>query len=550
MKTLGNPGRLDNVPAENGDDRFEGFASFGDPSLLSPGMLAYAENIRIDNRRALPRKGLSLEGYVGETAYAACRYYREEDDTEYIAIVTDTDVKLYGVVSGTVDYTIAYNDNNNAMPSWVTGPADIATWGQGTVSISSEVYIVQVFNKLIIFRGTTDSPLEWDGDTDNDFWTVEPLTLNFELDRPIYPDELALPYANFGISAYSRLIVPKGRDQAVFSDILSTWLFTVQNSFYVNQGSADDIVALVPYAEGQLIALKRNSIHLITNVHDLTNSETYEVTRQFGCVARDSAVVVGDLMFFLSDSGVQAITSGINAAGGDGVTPLRYTKVLDAPISQTIQPQIDRINWAYADKASAAYYDNRYWLAVPLDASAVNNALLVYNVLYGKWESLDTFDSSMQFDWLMTIMKDGKPRLVAVNSHGTIHLIDERTDGSDQIRDASSTSTYTYTGTALTRRYTLGTTNIKKFLNGLANYDFQTSGEVVTLDAVTQNPDLDRQVYTKTATGAEDVTANLRLGRLRGYGIQLRVEMSNGLPILRTTGVNGSIATNSPKEYS
>jgi hypothetical protein len=61
------------------------------------------------------------------------------------------------------------------------------------------------------------------------------------------------------------------------------------------------------------------------------------------------------------------------------------------PISAPIDDVIQRINRNYASNAVATYWNNRYYLAVPLDDSTVNNTVLVYNFILKQWESVDTY---------------------------------------------------------------------------------------------------------------------------------------------------------------
>src|SRR5207245_11045342 len=51
------------------------------------------------------------------------------------------------------------------------------------------------------------------------------------------------------------------------------------------------------------------------------------------------------------------------------------------PVSDPIQPLINRINWRYAGNAQAAYWNNRYYLAVPLDDAEIIGPDLVGTLL-------------------------------------------------------------------------------------------------------------------------------------------------------------------------
>ena len=59
--------------------------------------------------------------------------------------------------------------------------------------------------------------------------------------------------------------------------------------------------------EDQLICFFRTSIHLVSNVATTSASGVYEITREYGCVARKSIAASGPQYYFLSDSGVMVM---------------------------------------------------------------------------------------------------------------------------------------------------------------------------------------------------------------------------------------------------
>ena len=150
---------------------------------------------------------------------------------------------------------------------------------------------------------------------------------------------------------------------------------------------------------------------------DLGNTSVQEITREVGCVARKSIVQVGSQIFFLSDNGVY----GVNF---DELYNLRGATT---PLSEPINPLMSRINKSYAANAVGIYHDNRYYLAVPLDSSTVNNAILVYNFLNQGWESIDVISSQ---GWnIIGFVRSGAGttnRLHVVSKEGGIHMIDEQ----------------------------------------------------------------------------------------------------------------------------
>ena len=93
------------------------------------------------------------------------------------------------------------------------------------------------------------------------------------------------------------------------------------------------------------------------------------MSRSYGCIAAKSVATVGKDIWFLDRSGVRSLA----------VTESGKVQGVDKPVSDAIQPLIDRINWSSAGKAVAAYHNNRYFIAVPIDGATENNAILVYD---------------------------------------------------------------------------------------------------------------------------------------------------------------------------
>jgi hypothetical protein len=142
----------------------------------------------------------------------------------------------------------------------------------------------------------------------------------------------------------------------------------VAQQFKVNQGSADKLVALYKFNETTLVAFKERSVYAIFNVYgDLTAAQQDQLTDQFGCVAPDSIVQVGKDLWFLSQLGVMSIQQ----------TEQNKLQGVVLPVSEPIDPLIQRIVWLHAAEARAAYLNSTYYLAVPLDQAEVFGEELV-----------------------------------------------------------------------------------------------------------------------------------------------------------------------------
>jgi hypothetical protein len=131
----------------------------------------------------------------------------------------------------------------------------------------------------------------------------------------------------------------------------------VFGKFRLNAGTADFVVGLHSFSNDTLLVFNRNSIHEIRDMDDLETAKVRLLTDEVGCLARKSIVQVGNNVIFLSDNGVY----GLNFLDEYN---LRGT---ETPLSEPVNETIKRINKAHQDKAVAVYFDNRYYLAIPLD---------------------------------------------------------------------------------------------------------------------------------------------------------------------------------------
>lgn len=229
---------------------------------------------------------------------------------------------------------------------------------------------------------------------------------------------------------------PAVYDELIASDILDHDTFDpIQNQLKITAGVADFIVEAHPFDDDRLIVFNRNSIHQVRGCSgSLSDLTTQMLTSEIGCIARKSVVTYANQVLFLSDAGVYAI-SFVDALN------LRGT---EQPLSEAIDPDIRRINSAYADKAVAVYHDNRYWLAVPTGNSTVNNELFVYNYLNNGWESIDTTGSDTWGIIDLIPARSGKiNELYAVTSEGGVHKITRTGVAEDTLATSTGTTAAT-----------------------------------------------------------------------------------------------------------
>lgn len=360
---------------------------------------------------------------------------------------------------------------------------------------------------------------------------------------------LVMPF-NFSVDASTDSFTSRGiLDEVIASDILDTDTYDkIFAQYRFNAGEADFNVALHSFSEDNLMVFNRNSIHLISNTTTLQGASTRLLTNEVGCVARQSIIQVGNQVIFLSDNGVYS-TQFFDEYN------LRGT---ETPLSEPINVTVQRINKEYWENSVAAYFDNRYFIAVPLDASTKNNAVLVYNFLNKQWESIDQVnDSDFHISNLLVVGAGDNRGVYAVNDLGGVQRLDARVDGVDRVitQIGGSQKNINVDGSLTTRQYTLQTLDRKNW----KKFDMHIeSGESTTSDfdisAETENPDATFTIGTLNSfvgsalPEAEDVSIRGRIGNRRGYGLQFTINNTTGRPKIRAIEADGAISFRSTEK--
>jgi hypothetical protein len=351
-------------------------------------------------------------------------------------------------------------------------------------------------------------------------------------------------------------ISSKIKDEIAVSDILDTTTFDqIENQFRISGGTADYVVGMHGFYEDGLIVFNRNSLHLISGTQgSLLDTKVTELTSEIGCLARKTIVSRGNMVMFLSDDGVYAVEflNDYNLRGAD------------EPISKDIQPYIDRINKDYADRSVGVLFDNRYYLAVPLDSSIGagdargNNAILLFNFLNKGWESLDTFgDGRFAIENFVLGSAGVRNNIYAVTANGGLHQL-EAVDTSNDSLSVSNTANVVVTpvidSTLITRGYDLGTMERKRFTDAqfvMQNLPGQKGEYNISFAA--EDPDSAQPIGTTTdflggaileadsPNEAETAGIRCRLGGIRGYTGTMILTRTVGSPKINSIKVAGSV---------
>ena len=359
-------------------------------------------------------------------------------------------------------------------------------------------------------------------------------------------------YTTTGSSGSETITDRNVRDEILLSDIFDSNTYDrIQNQLKVTAGIADYLQYVHPFTEDNAVIFNRNSIHLMMGLSgSIADISLKEITREAGLVARKSVVTIGDQVFFLSDNGVYSTS----------FQDLYNLRGAGLPLSDPINPLIKRINSAYAYNAVAIYHDNRYWIAVPLDNSTRNNAILVYNLLNKGWESLDIIDNTgWDISNLIVSGSGGINKLYAVNRFGGIHVIDERVDSFDYVYTAPGLDAQPLPieSEVVTRQYIFGDVGRKSF-NAyelhVESSEYELSDGDLTM--ITENIDKEVEMYSLTESlgfdlpVGEDSSVRGRIGNVRGYGIQAKFVPTKGRPKLRMVKIEAYSAFRSVTEAS
>ena len=520
-------GQLDDPVVVDGDNGFVGINSYLEPTSLKQGFVQTSENMRLLGDEAEVRKGIDfLAGAVTltysagtEQVFASTLFSDPATGTEFLVVATRTKA-------------IIWNDANNSG-------IDIDYPGGEVVASADGASFVQALEKLILFRGKNKTPLEWDGDYSS------PTDFVVKANASPGSGNIQCPNTDFGLFFRNRLIIPQPTDSnytVLMSNLLDSDVYTTGDAqFRINKGSADFLVGFIPYQEDQLIVFFRNSIHLINNIATVSAANTYEITRQHGCVARKSIAQSGPQTFFLSDNGVIVLSPGVDPAKGLGVA-ISKVQGETIPMTQDIQDQFDEVNFKYADLSCGVVHDNKYYLAVPVGSSTKPNKVFVYNLLTSTWISVDSYPamfSSLAFqvdDWVICSHGSNPTlrRLFACNPTGWYLMNENALDDSNRkIGSSSESNTTAISAKLVTRNFNFGDQSVKRWRRGQLGVD-TAENDAFTIDVNGDDPESpSNQVLSYTGPADGDDVIRFGSGRIRGIGANVEINVTAGRPKFR-----------------
>jgi hypothetical protein len=472
----------------------------------------------------------SLHGYVnGNEVTVRSSTYRTQSalDGNYVITVTGTNTFTYQFTN-TTGASFAANTNLTGFTAVRGKPPLIWDSNTLTFTVASQKYIAPSIGTALTFL--TES----------------------------------VPPADFGMYFQNRLVVKSANQQVLVSDILSEQFDLQLNTFTINLGGNDSIVGFLPWIENQFLVFMKNSINLayVDPRFDITvpdQSQITVVTNQLGCLARRTIVNAGQYVLFLSAKGVYLLT------------PQLDLKVVGntMPLSEPIADFFDDLDYSLVANSVANYYDNRFYIAVPIvepvDPSlppSRNNRILVFNLLNKSWESIDVYPHGLNADNLIVALYEYQRRLfILTNFNGSIpeefggvFLEGERENGDIYQGGEGAILPFSLpenlnsggvvnqiTAIARTREFTFNSLAEKRYSR--AEFQFSNvSSDLLRLSATTYDPDATENILTYSFAGNSDGTLRPRVA-MRGSSIDFTVEFLYGRPSLKGITVHAISAS-------
>ena len=181
------------------------------------------------------------------------------------------------------------------------------------------------------------------------------------------------------------------RNTLYASDILDPEIWKSTNSIIVGGDDGQDIVAIQPFFDYQIVVFKPSKIYIVTADPTATTAAGWTVrlvNDRIGCVAGGSVAYAGKDVFFLANDGIRSLARSL----ADDYF------VVGVPVSEAIKDLIARINRNFLTKCSGQFHNNRYYLSVPLDSAVVNSHTIVYNLLFSAFEGYWGIGASAMYE--------------------------------------------------------------------------------------------------------------------------------------------------------
>jgi hypothetical protein len=300
-------------------------------------------------------------------------------------LITGSDVQLINTEGGKQDgrYTVTVIDES----VFDVHPSDLSTVGRTLEWTTNWDYWRSAdFNQAGDKPGL---PGETNGIWERDYLVMPNFTDGIFINNRLLGMTSWIPGAEFKTGGYG-----SKRDFIAASYVLDYQRFAPNNEFRINQGSSDELNAILKIGNSSVIAFKGSSVGLIANVTgDLSSTSLEFIIRNYGVVGPRAATEVGKDVCFVSPR--------------RGVISLRQTdqgqiQGTENALSFPIQPWIEQIDWPHAESIRLAYWNDALYLAAPVGGSECATANWVKNLPYSDFLDLRVVswtEAGMTFRW-------------------------------------------------------------------------------------------------------------------------------------------------------
>ncbi len=291
-----------------------------------------------------------------------------------------------------VQGTTLFSDPNGTEWILVAAGGRVFATGEGRTAreislngatLTGDCSFTQCYDQLLLWRGTDSPPLQmltFDGGF------VEVTQTNSGAGQGTGTQ--VIPNSDGARFFQNRVFVPfiysgTKKDFVAVGDIGNYTRYKFpQNAFRFNDGADDDIVDLAPFGRTSMAVFKQKSVRIVDNLvpdsnGDYSGAVSDIVTNTHGLVARGAWVGVGRDLYYVSTRGVTSLQ----------LTEENRVKGVDLPLSAPLAATWDRVNWNLRDKIRVGYWDNKLYVALPLDDARVvdttNLATGTYNPVTG-----------------------------------------------------------------------------------------------------------------------------------------------------------------------
>lgn len=141
----------------------------------------------------------------------------------------------------------------------------------------------------------------------------------------------------------------------------------------INKNDGEAVTGL-GFFQDVLIVFKENSIYQLS-FNDSNGFVVQRISSSYGCVSHGSIASVENDCYFLTAKGVYVL----------GNEPNFYASIRTNELSSRVKTLLQRINPEHYERCRAYYFDDRYFLSVPLDANTECNVMIVYDRRFYAW---------------------------------------------------------------------------------------------------------------------------------------------------------------------